>query len=52
MEFEEDEEVVAKPKINVVISTYYKGTALEGVMKKLEEYVDSADEKENSINYL
>ena len=52
VEFEEDEEVVAKPKINVVISTYYKGTALEGVMKKLEEYVDSADEKENSINYL
>lgn len=52
VEFEGDEEVLAKPKINVVISTYYKGTALEGVMKKLEEYVDSADEKENSINYL
>lgn len=52
VEFEDDEEVLAKPKINIVITTYYKGTALEGLMKKLEEYLDSADKKESTINYL
>ena len=49
VEFEDEEDVVAKPKINVIISTYYKGTALEGVLKKLEEYLDNADKKENKI---
>ena len=34
VEFEDAEDVLAKPKINVIISTYYKGTALEGVLKK------------------
>ena len=52
VEFEDEEEVFAKPKINVIISTYYKGTALEGAMKKLEEYLDNASEKESDINYL
>ena len=51
-EFEDDEEVVAKPKINIVITTYYKGTALEESMKKLESYLDNADQNENDINYL
>ena len=41
-----------KPKINVVLSTYYKGTALEGLTKKLEEYIDEAPVEENTINYL
>lgn len=52
VEFEDDEKVVAKPKINIVITTYYKGTALEGLMKKMEEYIDNADENESDINYL
>ena len=53
VEFEDtDEDIVAKPKINVVMSTYYKGTALEGVLKKLEEYLDKADKKENKISEL
>ena len=42
----------AKPKINIVVSTYYKGTALEGLTKKLEEYLDEAPKGENAINYL
>lgn len=50
VEFEDEEDVVAKPKINIIISTYYKGTALEGVLKKLEEYLDSTNE--NKINQL
>lgn len=43
---------VAMPKMNIVLSTYYKGTALEGLTKKLEEYLDEAPEGENTINYL
>lgn len=49
---EEIEIEEANPKINIVLSTYYKGTALEGLTKKLEEYLDEADKKENTINYL
>ena len=52
VEFEDAEDVIAKPKINVIISTYYKGTALEGVLKKLEEYLDKADKSENKISQL
>ena len=40
------------PKINVVITTYYKGTALEGALAKLEEYLDGVDQNESDINYL
>ena len=43
---------LAKPSLNIVISTYYKGTALEGLTKKLEEYLDEAPKGENAINYL
>ena len=52
VEFEDAEDVIAKPKINVIISTYYKGTALDGVLKKLEEYLDKADKSENKISQL
>ena len=48
----EDDDVKVKPKINVVISIYYKGTALEGLMKTMEEYIDNADKSESNINYL
>ena len=40
------------PELNVAISTYYKGTALEGVISKLEEYLDGASSTESDINYL
>ena len=55
VEFEDDDddsEIVAKPKVNMVVTTYYKGTALEGTMKKMEEYLDNANKNENSINCL
>ena len=41
-----------KPKLNFVLTTYYKGTALEAALKKLEEYLDSVDEKESEINKI
>ena len=40
----DEEEVIVSPKIRAVISTYYKGTALDGALKKLEEYIDSSNE--------
>ena len=42
----------ASPKINFVVSTYYKGTGIEKLNKKLEEYLDSADPDESLINYI
>lgn len=46
------EEKSASPKLNFVVSTYYKGTGLEQLNKKLEEYLDSADKSESQINYI
>lgn len=42
----------ASPKFNFAISTYYKGTGLEEVLKKLEDYLDSAPENESDINNI
>ena len=46
------EEKTASPKINFVVSTYYKGTGIEQLNKKLEEYLDSVDKSENQINHI
>ncbi len=44
--------VAAKVKLNFALSTYYKGTALEMVLEKLEKYLDNAPEEENSISII
>jgi len=44
--------ITARPKTNFVIATYYKGTGLEEVTKKLEEYLDEADKKESNISCI
>ena len=46
------EEKTASPNVNFVVSTYYKGTGIEKLNKKLEEYLDSADPGESQINYI
>jgi len=43
---------VVKPKLNFVMSSYYKGTGLEEVLKKLEGYLDNADKDENNITSI
>ena len=40
------------PKLNFVVTTYYKGTALESLNKKLEEYLNDANEDESDINLI
>lgn len=45
-------EIFASPITNFVLATYYKGTGLESVTKKLEEYLDDCDKKESNINCI
>jgi diguanylate cyclase (GGDEF)-like protein len=40
------------PKVNLAITTYYKGTAIDSTTKKLEQYLDLAPKDENDINYI
>ncbi len=49
---EDDCNMSVIPKLNFVISTYYKGTGLEEVLKKLEEYLDNADINESDITNI
>lgn len=49
---EDAQSISASPLINIVISTYYKGTGIEQLTKRLEEYLDTADKMENQINYI
>ena len=49
---ENDEKQKAIPKLNFAISTYYKGTGLEEILKKLEEYLDNADKNESDITNI
>ena len=51
-EFEDENKEYVSPKINFVVTTYYKGTALETLNIKLEEYLNEADENENDINLI
>lgn len=46
------EPVEVSPIINIALATYYKGTVLVGITKKLEEYLDTADTAESNINFL
>ena len=46
------EQQIATPRLNFVLSSYYKGTGLEEVLKKLEEYLDNAPEEESDITNI
>ena len=43
---------VVRPILNFAITSYYKGTGLEEVLKKLEEYLDSTIENESDITNI
>ena len=49
---ENSKEVYAKIKLNFILGTYFKGTALEKLLKEEEEYLDNAPENENTINKI
>ena len=46
------EKIEVTPRLNFAISTYYKGTGLEEVLKKLEEYIDNASKNESDITKI
>lgn len=46
------EKRIAKIKLNIVLTTYYKGTALEKILKKQEEYLDNAPASEHDVNNI
>ena len=43
---------IAIPRLNFVISSYYKGAGLEEVLKKIEEYLDNAESNESDITNI
>ncbi len=45
-------EEIAIPRLNIVISSYYKGTGLEEVLQKLEQYLDTAPIGESDITNI
>lgn len=45
-------QIFMHPRTNFILATYYKGTGLEEVTKKLEEYLDNADKSESNINCI
>ena len=49
---EENEKIGAFPRLNFAISTYYKGTGLEEILKKQEAYLDNADTEESDITNI
>ena len=49
---EKEETVGAYPRLNFAISTYYKGTGLEEILKKQEEYLDNCDVNESDITNI
>jgi len=44
--------VKISPTTNFILGKYYKGTGIEEVTKKLEEYIDNCDKSESGINCI
>ena len=44
--------VEVSPTLNFVISTYYKGTGIEAVLRKLENYIDDGSVAQHEINNI
>lgn len=49
---ENNEQQSVNPKLNFVVSYYYKGTGMEEILRKLENYLDSTDPEESEINNI
>ena len=46
------EDIVVSPVLNFVVSTYYKGTGIEIVLKSLEKYLDDAESNTSQISSI
>ena len=46
------EEIQVTPSLNFAVATYYKGTGIEEVLKKMEKHLDEASKEESQINNI
>ena len=46
------DKIIVKPISNFVVASYYKGTGIEEVTKKLEEYIDNAEKNESAVTSI
>lgn len=46
------EDIIVSPSLNFVVATYYKGTGLDEVLKRMETHLDEASKEENIINNI
>ena len=46
------EYIKVSPALNFVVATYYKGTGIEEVLKKMEKHLDEASKEENQISNI
>lgn len=46
------QDISVSPTLSFVISTYYKGTGIENVLKRLETYIDEDNHNINEINNI
>ncbi len=46
------EEIEVSPSLNFVVATYYKGTGIEEVLKKMEKYLDESSKEESQISNI
>lgn len=46
------EDIEVSPSLNFAVATYYKGTGIEEVLKKMEKHLDEASKEESKINNI
>ena len=46
------EEIEVSPSLNFVVATYYKGTGIEEVLKKMEKFLDESSKEESQISNI
>ena len=46
------EDIEVSPSLNFAAATYYKGTGIEEVLKKMEKHLDEASKEESQINNI
>lgn len=49
---DKNKKIEVSPTLNFVISTYYKGTGIEAVLRKLENYIDDGNVVQHEINNI
>ena len=46
------EDIEVEPSLNFVVATYYKGTGIEEILKRMEKYLDEASKEESQVSNI